>query len=69
MNLIYQYMITNEETEKRKKVPEYPQGTRSELYRKTADLSAESFRIYADKLDCVHHIRWFGQRYSLRYYK
>lgn len=48
-------MITNEETEKRKKVPEYPQGTRSELYRKTADLSAESFRIYAEKLDCVHH--------------
>ena len=55
MNLIYQYMITNEETEKRKKVPEYPQGSRSELYRKTADLSAESFRIYAEKLDCVHH--------------
>lgn len=54
MNLIYQYMITNEETEKRKPVPEYPQGTRSELYRITGDMSAESFRIYADKIGCHH---------------
>ena len=54
MNLIFQYMITNEETEKRKRVPQYPQGTRSELYRITGDMSAESFRIYADKIGCKH---------------
>lgn len=48
-------MITNEETEKRKAVPQYPQGTRSELYRRTADLSASSFRTYADKIGCHHH--------------
>jgi lipopolysaccharide biosynthesis glycosyltransferase len=55
MNLIFQYMITNEETNKRGRVPQYPQGTRAELYRKTADLSAESFRIYADKIGAQHH--------------
>jgi hypothetical protein len=55
MNLIFQYMITNAETEKRNKVPEYPQGTRSELYRRTADLSAKSFQIYADKIGAQHH--------------
>lgn len=55
MNLIYQYMITNKETEKRPSVPEYPQGTRSELYRITGDMSAKSFRIYADKIGCKHH--------------
>lgn len=55
MNIIYQYMIVNEDTERRGKVPEYPQGTRSELYRKTADLSAKSFQIYAEKIDAVHH--------------
>jgi len=55
MNLIYQYMITNEETEKRAPVPQYPQGTRSELYRVTGDLSAKSFQIYADKIGCKHH--------------
>jgi hypothetical protein len=55
MNLIFQYMITNAETEKRGRVPQYPQGTRAELYRKTADLSAESFRIYADKIGAQHH--------------
>lgn len=54
MNLIYQYMITNEETEKRPPVPEYPQGTRSELYRMTGDMSAKSFGIYADKIGCHH---------------
>ena len=54
MNLIFQYMITNEETEKRKSVPEYPQGTRSELYRVTGDLSAKSFREYARDIG-VHH--------------
>ena len=54
MNLIYQYMITNEETEKRPPVPEYPQGTRSELYRITGDMSAKSFGIYADKIGCHH---------------
>lgn len=48
-------MITNAETEKRNKVPEYPQGTRSELYRRTADLSAKSFQIYADKIGAQHH--------------
>ena len=55
MNIIYQYMITNEETEGRKPVPQYPQGTRSELYRRTADLSARSFSIYADKIGATHH--------------
>jgi len=55
MNLIFQYMITNAETEKRNKVPQYPQGTRSELYRRTADLSAKSFQIYADKIGARHH--------------
>lgn len=55
MNLIYQYMITNEETEKRPPVPQYKEGSRSELYRVTGDLSAESFRIYADKIGCKHH--------------
>jgi len=54
-NIIFQYMITNAETDKRGKVPQYPQGTRAELYRKTADLSAESFRIYADKIGAQHH--------------
>ena len=54
-NIIFQYMITNEETNKRGRVPQYPQGTRAELYRKTADLSAESFRIYADKIGAQHH--------------
>lgn len=54
-NIIYQYMITNKETEKRKKVPQYPQGTRSELYRRTANLSAKSFRLYADKIGADHH--------------
>ena len=54
MNLIYQYMITNEETEKRMPVPQYPQGTRSELYRITGDLSARSFRDYAKKIGCDH---------------
>lgn len=54
MNLIYQYMITNEETEKRMPVPEYPQGTRSELYRITGDMSARSFRDYAEKIGCEH---------------
>ena len=48
-------MIVNEETEKRGKVPQYPQGTRSELYQKTADLSAKSFQIYADKIGATHH--------------
>lgn len=48
-------MITNEETEKRSPVPEYPQGTRSELYRLTGDLSAKSFQIYSDKIGCKHH--------------
>lgn len=48
-------MIANEETNKRGRVPQYPQGTRAELYRKTADLSAESFRIYADKIGAQHH--------------
>lgn len=54
-NIIFQYMITDEDTEKRKSVPQYPQGTRTELYRKTAELSAESFRIYAEKIGAVHH--------------
>lgn len=47
-------MITNKETEKRAPVPQYPQGTRSELYRVTGDLSAKSFQIYADKIGCKH---------------
>jgi len=54
VNLIFQYMITNKETEKRAPVPQYPQGTRSELYRVTGDLSAKSFQIYADKIGCKH---------------
>ena len=55
MNCIFQYMVANEETDKRGKVKEYPQGPRSELYRRTADLSAKSFRIYSDKIGCDHH--------------
>ena len=54
-NIIFQYMITNDETNKRGKVPQYPQGSRAELYRRTANLSAESFRIYADKIGATHH--------------
>jgi hypothetical protein len=54
-NIIFQYMIIDEDTNKRGKVPQYPQGTRAELYQKTADLSAESFRIYADKIGATHH--------------
>tara|TARA_B100000212_G_scaffold181316_1_gene136504 strand:- start:4958 stop:5791 length:834 start_codon:yes stop_codon:yes gene_type:complete len=54
-NIIFQYMITDDETEDRNPVPQYPQGTRTELYRKTADLSAQSFRIYADKIGAAHH--------------
>jgi hypothetical protein len=54
-NIIFQYMIIDEDTNKRGKVPQYPQGTRAELYKKTADLSAESFRIYADKIGAQHH--------------
>ena len=50
-------MITNEDTASRGKVPEYKAGNgdRVELYRKTADLSAESFRIYAEKIGATHH--------------
>ena len=48
-------MIIDEDTRKRGKVPQYPQGTRAELYQKTADLSAQSFRIYAEKLGVAHH--------------
>ena len=48
-------MIIDEDTNKRGKVPQYPQGTRAELYQRTADLSAESFRIYADKIGATHH--------------
>ena len=55
MNIIFQYMIIDEDTNKRGKVPQYPQGTRAELYKRTADLSAESFRIYADKIGAQHH--------------
>jgi len=55
MNIIFQYMIIDEDTDKRGKVAEYPQGTRSELYKRTADLSAESFRIYAEKIGATHH--------------
>jgi len=47
-------MITNEETAKRSRVPEFS-GTRSELYRITGDMSAKSFQIYADKIGCKHH--------------
>ena len=42
-------MITDEITELRQPVPQYS-GTRSELYERTADLSADSFRIYAEKI-------------------
>lgn len=48
-------MITDDETENRKPVPQYPQGTRTELYERTADLSAQSFRTYADKIGAAHH--------------
>lgn len=54
-NIIFQYMIIDEDTDKRGKVPEYPQGTRADLYKRTADLSAMSFMIYADKIGAVHH--------------
>jgi hypothetical protein len=56
-NIIFQYMVTNEDTASRGKVPEYKAGNgdRVELYRKTADLSAESFRIYAEKIGATHH--------------
>lgn len=47
-------MITDEITELRQPVPQYS-GTRSELYERTADLSADSFRIYAEKIGAAHH--------------
>ena len=54
MNIIFQYMIIDEDTNKRGRVPQY-KGTRAELYKKTSRLSAESFRIYADKIGAHHH--------------
>ena len=48
-------MVANEKTDERGKVKEYPQGPRSELYRRSANLSAKSFRIYSDKIGCDHH--------------
>lgn len=56
-NIIFQYMVTNEDTASRGKVPQYKAGNgdRSELYRRTGDLSAESFRVYAEKIGAQHH--------------
>lgn len=54
-NIIFQYMVTGGQTDVRGKVPQYKEGSRSELYRRTADLSAQSFKTYADKIDATHH--------------
>lgn len=53
-NIIFQYMIITEDTTSRSKVPQYD-GTREELYRRTADLSAKSFKLYANKIGAEHH--------------
>lgn len=52
-NIIFQYMITDN-VNKRGRVKEYD-GTREELYRKSADLSWKSFNIYAKKHGITHH--------------
>ncbi len=48
-------MIIGPECDKRGPIPEDKSRSRSEVYRECADLSAESFRIYADKIGAVHH--------------
>lgn len=53
-NIIFQYMIITDDTRARNKVPQYD-GTREELYVKTADLSAKSFKLYANKIGAEHH--------------
>lgn len=52
-NIIFQYMIT-EGVDKRPPVKGYD-GSRAELYEKSAKLSWESFSKYAKKHDVTHH--------------
>lgn len=54
-NAIFQYMIIGPECDERGPVPQWPHESRSALYKKTADLSALSFKKYAEKIDAFHH--------------
>lgn len=53
-NIIFQYMITDDETEKRGQIRGFA-GTRSELYNQVAQLSKKSFADYAKKIGATHH--------------
>lgn len=55
MNIIYQYMITGPDCDSRGPIEQIPDRSRSSVYREVADLSAHSFRKYANKLGCQHH--------------
>ena len=48
-------MITGQDCDSRGPIPELPNRTRSSVYREVADLSAHSFKKYANKIGATHH--------------
>lgn len=54
-NVIFQYMITGDDCDSRGPIKEIPNRSRSAVYREVADLSAHSFKKYANKLGATHH--------------
>lgn len=52
-NVIFQYMITSKEVDKRGGIKGWD-GTRSSLYEEVAKISRESFEKYAERIDAAH---------------
>ena len=52
-NVIFQYMITSKEVDKRGGIKGWD-GTRSSLYEEVAKISRESFEKYAERIDATH---------------
>lgn len=52
-NVIFQYMITSKEVDKRGGIKGWD-GSRSSLYEEVAKISRESFETYADRINATH---------------
>ena len=52
-NVIFQYMITSKEVDKRGDIKGWD-GSRSSLYEEVAKISRESFERYAERIDATH---------------